>query len=343
MVNDLWTRVTDPDRTFIIAEAGVNHNGDIGLARQLVDAAVSAGADAVKFQTFKAESVATAQAPKAQYQETTTDGQESQLEMLRRLELSAEAHHELFAYCRNKGVEFLSTAFDEESLDFLNGLRVPFFKIPSGEITNYALLRRTARTGKPVILSTGMSSLEEIESAVGILRKEGTQNIALLHCVTSYPARARDVNLRAMQAMTKAFGLPVGYSDHTTGLDVALAAVARGAVILEKHFTLDCSLPGPDHKASLEPGELTDLVKGVRRVEEALGKETKAPAEVELVNRQAIRRSLVARQLIKKGEPFTENNVAAKRPGTGINPMRWPEVIGQTAKRNFEPDEELEL
>ena len=324
---------------FVIAEAGVNHNGDVELAKRLVDVATEAGADAVKFQTFKAERVVSATAPKAEYQLQTTDAAESQLDMLRRLELSPEAHRELQAYCQERGVLFMSTPFDEESADLLDELGVPVFKIGSGEITNWPFLEYVARKGKPIILSTGMSYLSEVDEAVRVIHDAGCDQLVLLHCVSNYPADPADANLRAMQTMATAFRVPVGYSDHTPGIEVALAAVALGACVIEKHFTLDKSLPGPDHRASLEPNELHALVHGIRTVEKAIGYGIKQPKPSELDLMRAGRRSLVARSRIEIGQVINRNMLDVKRPGTGIPPSLIQLVIGRCAKRTINVDQ----
>ncbi len=332
-------------RTLVIAEAGVNHNGDIALARQLIDAAARVGADLVKFQTFSADRIVTRTAEKADYQAQTTDKQESQHEMLRRLELSEDAHKELMAHCAARNIGFFSTAFDIESVDLLDRLGQDCFKIPSGELTNLPYLRRIGRTGKPVFLSTGMATLGEVESAIDALEQAGTprNDISVMHCTTQYPTPMEEVNLRAMQSMHRAFGLAVGYSDHTPGIEVSIAAVAMGASIIEKHFTLDRTLPGPDHKASLEPEELAALVTAIRNIETALGDGIKRLAPSEARNRPVMRKSLVARQVIAAGETFSTENMTAKRPGTGISPMRWDEVVGRKAPRDFAQDELIDL
>ena len=317
---------------FIIAEAGVNHNGDVELAKRLINVAAEAGADAVKLQTFKAERVVSATAPKAEYQLQTTDAVESQLDMLRRLELSLEAHRELQAYCQERGVLFMSTPFDEESADLLDELGVPVFKVGSGEITNWPFLEYVARKGKPIILSTGMSYLSEVDEAVRVIRDAGCDQLVLLHCVSNYPADPADANLRAMQTLAAAFGVPVGYSDHTLGIEVAIAAVALGACVIEKHFTLDRSLPGPDHRASLEPDELKSLVRGIRTVEAALGHGCKKPAASEANTAAVARRSLVAVQDIPAGTTLTEELIATKRPGTGLPPAMRPYLVGRTVR-----------
>ena len=316
---------------FIVAEAGVNHNGSLEMARQLVDVAARAGADAVKFQTFKAERVVSATAPKAEYQLETTDAAESQLDMIRRLELSPEAHRELQAYCQEQGVLFMSTPFDKESVDLLDELGVPVFKIGSGEVTNWLLLEHIARKGKPIILSTGMSYLSEVDEAVRVIREAGNEQLVLLHCVSNYPADPADANLCAMQMMAAAFQVPVGYSDHTPGIEVALAAVALGACVIEKHFTLDRDLPGPDHKASLEPAELKSMIQGLCTVEKALGNGVKRPQESEMSSRAAGRRSLIAARTIQSGTIITREMLTAKRPGTGIPPTQERLLVGRTA------------
>ncbi len=333
------------NRIFIIAEAGVNHNGSLKMAMQMVDVAVAAGADAVKFQTFKAERVISSSAPKAGYQKETTDADESQLEMVKRLELDEAAHIQLYQYCHDKDIQFLSTPFDLESIDLLNHLGMTIFKIPSGEITNLPYLRRIGKLGKPIILSTGMATLGEIEAAIDVLEQTGTLRtcITVLHCSTEYPTAMIDVNLRAMLSIREAFGVRVGYSDHTQGIEVAIAAVAMGATTIEKHFTLDCNLPGPDHKASLEPHELKAMVASIRNIEQALGDGIKRPSLSESENITIVRKSLVATHRIKAGEVFSPENITAKRPGTGISPMRWDEVMGKKAPRNFAVDEVIEL
>lgn len=320
---------------FIIAEAGVNHNNDIILAKQLVDVAVEAGADAVKFQTFKAENLVSTEAPKARYQLGTTDADESQFEMLRKLELSLEAHRELQAYCQARDIVFMSTPFDQSSADFLDELGVPVFKIGSGEVTNWPLLKHIARKNKPVIFSTGMSYLSEVDAAVRLMHRTGNSQIVVLHCVTNYPAEPSAVNLRAMLTLSTALQVPVGYSDHTPGIAIPLAAVALGACVLEKHFTLDKTLPGPDHRASLDPQELQLLVEGVRSVEQALGSGLKTPASTEFENRAIVRRSLAAAQDIAVGNVFTEEDLMSLRPANGISPTLIENVVGRTAKRSL--------
>ena len=329
-------------RTFIIAEAGVNHNGSLELAKKMIDVAVDAGADAVKFQTFKAEKVVSRYAPKAEYQKKTTSADESQLEMVKKLELDKVAHEELLAHCRFRNIQFLSTPFDLESIDLLNKLGLEIFKIPSGEITNLPYLRKIGAMKKEIIISTGMADLGEIEDALDVLTSVGTKlkDITVLHCNTEYPTPMQDVNLNAMQTIKSAFpGIHVGYSDHTEGIEVSIAAVAMGATILEKHFTLDKNMEGPDHKASLEPDELTAMVMAIRNIEKALGNGIKKSSPSELKNKPIGRKSIVAIKNIQKGESLTEENLTIKRPGTGISPMRWDEVIGQVAQKDYEEDE----
>ena len=317
---------------FIIAEAGVNHNGDMDMARKLVEVAAEARADAIKFQSFRAEKVVSRSAPKAEYQLKTTDATESQEQMLRKLELSPEAHVELQAHCKEVGLQFISTAFDIESVDLLAELGVPVFKIPSGEVNNLPFLDHVARKGKPVILSTGMSYLDEVEQAMRVMHSAGCQRMVVLHCVSNYPADSADVNLRAMETIAAGLDVPVGYSDHTLGIHVPLAARAMGACVIEKHFTLDRKLPGPDHPASLEPDELAEMVKGIRAVESALGHGRKEPADSELNNRQVVRRSLAAMIDLAPGEVLTANMLTQLRPGTGIAPTFMDQVIGRTLR-----------
>jgi N-acetylneuraminate synthase len=323
---------------FIIAEAGVNHNGSLNTAKRLVDIAVSAGADAVKFQTFKAQRIVSPVAPKAEYQLRNTGVNESQYNMLRHLELSSEAHLELFEYCKKNDILFMSSPFDEESVDFLADLGIAVFKIPSGEITNLPYLAYVAEKKKPMIVSTGMANLGEVETAIKILEKAGNRNIVLLQCVSTYPASPENVNLRAMQTMATAFGVPVGYSDHTKGIEVALAAVALGACVIEKHFTLDRNLSGPDHLSSLDPDELKALVRGIRIVESALGHGRKEPAESEVDTASAARKSLVAAQVIPVGTTLTKELIAIKRPGTGLPPFMRPYLIGRTLRQTVNAD-----
>lgn len=332
-------------RTLIIAEAGVNHNGDMSLAKRLVDVAAEAGADLIKFQTFNAGRLVTREARKAEYQLRSTDGAESQFEMLRRLELSDADHRQLIDHCRQRGIGFFSTGFDIESVDQLVQMGVRQFKVPSGEITNLPYLRHISRYGYTVILSTGMATMGEIEAAIEVLESAGTprHDIKVLHCTTEYPTPMSEVNLRAMQSIAAAFGVDVGYSDHTRGIEVAVAAVALGATVIEKHFTLDRNLPGPDHKASLEPDELKAMVAAIRNIEIAMGDGIKRITESERKNRPIARKSLVASTRIKAGEPFSAENLACKRPGSGISPMRWDEVLGRRAPRDFSTDEMIEL
>lgn len=332
-------------KTLIIAEAGVNHNGDITLAKKLIDCAAEAGADVVKFQTFNASRQATRDAEKAAYQVQRTNSAESQQEMLRRLELTEAMHHELIAHCTLSNISFLSTGFDIESVDLLDSLGQEYFKIPSGEITNLPYLRHIGRFGKRIIISTGMSTLGDIELAIEVLEKAGTPRakFTVLHCTTEYPTPMFEVNLRAMQSIQAAFGVDVGYSDHTQGIEVAIAAVAMGATVIEKHFTLNRALPGPDHQASLEPMELIAMVRAIRNIEAALGDGIKRLMPSEIKNRSIVRKSIIAKREIKVGEPFTLENIAIKRPGTGIPPTQWDEILGKNARRNFLPDELIEL
>lgn len=332
-------------RTLIIAEAGVNHNGDIKLAMQLIDAAADAGADLVKFQTFSADRQVTRAAKKAEYQTHNTDSTESQHAMLRRLELTEIMHHQLVAHCAERKIGFLSTGFDIESVDFLVSLGQTCFKVPSGEITNLPYLRHVGRLGHEIILSTGMATIGEIEAAVDAIEHAGTPRtkITVLHCTTEYPTPMAEVNLRAMQSIHVAFGAAVGYSDHTEGIEVAIAAVAMGATVIEKHFTLSRQLPGPDHQASLEPEQLKAMVSAIRNIEVALGDGIKRLTPSESKNRPIARKSLVARKAINAGEIFSTQNLTAKRPGTGISPMRWDEVLGKKAPRDFSVDELIKL
>lgn len=331
-------------RTLIIAEAGVNHNGDPALARRLVDLAAEAGADLVKFQTFSADRLVTASAEKAEYQKAA-GASESQHAMLCRLELTREMHEALIEHCKSRGIAFFSTAFDRESVDMLADLGLDCFKIASGEITNLPLLRHVGQRGGRVIVSTGMASLEEIRETLAALEHAGTprDRVTVLHCNTEYPTPMADVNLRAMLTLRDELSVAVGYSDHTLGIEVPIAAVALGAVMIEKHFTLDRSLPGPDHKASLEPGELKAMVAAIRNIELALGDGIKQPTASESKNKPIARKSLVAARAIRAGEAFTEANLAVKRPGTGVSPMRWDEVLKRKAPRDFAPDELIEL
>lgn len=331
-------------KTMIIAEAGVNHNGDMAVARKLIDAAATAGVDYVKFQTFKTENLVSFNAPTAEYQQKATN-ETSQFAMLKRLELSREQHLELIEYCNEKGIKFLSTAFDLDSIDLLAEFNLDFWKIPSGEITNYPYLAKIARFGQPIVMSTGMCDNQDIENAIRVLCKNGAnrQDITLLHCNTQYPTPFEDVNLLAMRTLADTFGVSTGYSDHTIGIEVPIAAVALGAKVIEKHFTIDRNMDGPDHKASLEPDELAAMVSAIRNIEKALGSGEKCASASETPNKAVARKSIVAKRHIKQGEIFTEDNLTVKRPGNGISPMRWNEVIGSTAQRNYFPDELIEL
>lgn len=329
-------------KTLIIAEAGVNHNGSLEMAKKLVDAAKASGADIVKFQTAKLDSLVSQSADMADYQKKNTGAEESQKDMLSKLLLSFEDFVILSDYCKEVGIQFLSTPFDIESICFLDDI-LDIWKVPSGEITNYPYLVEIGKSKKRVILSTGMAEIDEIQAAIDVLRNNGTEDITILHCTTEYPAPIEDVNLNVMQTLKEQFGCPVGYSDHTKGIEVDLAAVALGATVIEKHFTLDRNLPGPDHKASLEPDELKKMVDGIRKVELALGIKEKKPSDAELKNRLVARKSIVAKKNIKAGEELTEDNITTKRPGTGINPMRWNDVIGTKAVRDFNEDELIEL
>jgi N,N'-diacetyllegionaminate synthase len=329
-------------KTFIIAEAGVNHNGSLQLARDMIEAAAKAGADAVKFQTFKPESLVSRYAPKAEYQKIGTDVFGSQLDMLKKLELDINAHSELIKHCRDKNIRFISSPFDLESIDLLSDLGLDMLKIPSGEITNLPYLQKIGALKKEIILSTGMADLGEIEDALDVLMEAGTElkNITVLHCNTEYPTPMHDVNLKAMQTVATAFhGVQVGYSDHTRGIEVPIAAVAMGATAIEKHFTLDKNMEGPDHRASLEPAELKAMVRAIRNIEKALGNGIKKPSPSELKNKPVVRKSLVAAKPILKGEVFTEENLTVKRPGTGISPMRWDEMLGKHAQKKYVEDE----
>jgi len=326
---------------FIIAEAGVNHNGDIELAKKLIDVAVESGADAVKFQTFKAENLVSKHAEKAEYQKVTTDKNESQYDMIKKLELDMPTHQELMAYCAEKKILFLSTPFDLESIDLLNDLGLDLFKIPSGEITNLPYLKKIGSYNKNVILSTGMADIGEIEDALDILTSSGTQkeNITVLHANTQYPTPMEDVNLKAMVTIGKTFDVKYGYSDHTLGIEVDIAAVALGATVIEKHFTLDKTMEGPDHKASLEPDELAEMVKAIRNIEKALGSGIKKPSPSEKPNMNIARKSIVAACDISAGDLLDETNLTIKRPGGGLNPMAWDAICGTTATRNYKADE----
>jgi N,N'-diacetyllegionaminate synthase len=332
-------------KTTIIAEAGVNHNGSIESAKKLVEIAAESGADYVKFQTFKAETLVTKTADKAEYQQNVTDNNESQFDMLKKLELDRKTHEELIDYCNAKDIQFLSTAFDHDSIELLAELNIPLFKIPSSEITNLPYLRHIGKMGKPIIMSTGMSTLDEVHNALNILIESGAEKeqITILHCNTEYPTPMKDVNLKAMLTIQDELGVNIGYSDHTLGIEIPIAAVAMGATVIEKHFTLDRTLLGPDHAASLEPEELKAMVTAVRNIERAMGDGVKKPSHSEIKNIQIARKSIVAKKCIKKGGPFTENNLTVKRPGMGISPMLWDNVIGQKAKQKFKPDDPIVL
>lgn len=333
--------------TIIIAEAGVNHNGSIEMAKQLVLKAKEAGVDYIKFQTFKASKLVTKYAKQAEYQQKNIgNGDENQYQMLKKLELSAEDHETLIDYCNELGIKFFSTAFDFDSIDYLHSLNLGLWKIPSGEVTNYPFLKRIAAYNEPTILSTGMCDMEDVKAAVEALYKNGLskENLILLHCNTEYPTPFEDVNLKAMEALRKEFGVEVGYSDHTKGIEVPIAAVALGSTVIEKHFTLDRNMEGPDHKASLEPDELKVMVSAIRNIEKAIdGDGTKHVSESEKKNIAIARKSIVAACDIKVGDVFTEENLTVKRPGNGISPMRWEEIIGQKATKNFNEDELIEL
>ncbi|WP_320113079.1 N-acetylneuraminate synthase [Draconibacterium orientale] len=332
--------------TLIIAEAGVNHNGDIEKAKKLIEAAALAGVDFVKFQTFKTDLLVNKSAKQAEYQKKNLNNEnDSQYAMLKKLELTGEMHYELIAHCKKNKINFLSTGFDFESIDFLESLNPPFFKIPSGEITNKPILQHIASKKRPVILSTGMATLQEVKEAIQVLTDNGLkkETITVLHCNTEYPTPMHDVNLKAMHHIQHELGIKIGYSDHTKGIEVPIAAVALGATVIEKHFTLDRTLPGPDHKASLEPDELKNMVDAIRNIEAAIsGSGKKEPSPSELKNKDIARKSIVALCNIKKGELFSEKNLTVKRPGSGINPMLWDEILGQTAKRDFTIDELIE-
>ena len=330
------------EKVFIIAEAGVNHNGDINIAKKLIDVAFDSGANSVKFQTFKAENIVSSNAPKADYQLNSTEKSETQFQMLKKLELDLKSHQILIDYCKIKGIIFLSTPFDIESVDLLNKLGIKIFKIPSGEITNLPYLKKIGALNKKVILSTGMANINEIRDALRILTDAGTpkKNIIVLHANTEYPTPFEDVNLLAMQTIGRTFDVKVGYSDHTNGIEVPIAAVALGACVIEKHFTLDRNMEGPDHKASLEPPELKAMVSAIRNIEKAMsGNGNKEPSNSEKKNIPIARKSIVAKTNIKKGEIFSENNITIKRPGTGISPMLWYNVIGKISSTDFKPDD----
>jgi len=327
--------------TIIIAEAGVNHNGSIELAKKLIDVAAEAGAYFVKFQTFKAETLVTQTADKAEYQKKITNTDESQFEMIKKLELDRKTHEELIDYCKIKDIQFLSTAFDHDSIDLLALINIPLFKIPSGEITNLPYLRHIGKMGKPIIMSTGMSTLDEVRDALNLLIEAGAEKeqITILHCNTEYPTPMEDVNLKAMLTLRDELGVKVGYSDHTLGIEVSVAAVAMGAAVIEKHFTMDRTLPGPDHAASLEPEELKAMVIAIRNIEKAMGDGEKKPSPSETKNISIARKSIVAKKLIKKGELFSEENLTVKRPGMGISPMEWYTLIGKAASSDYGMDD----
>lgn len=328
---------------YIIAEAGVNHNGSIDIAKKLVKAAKQAGADCVKFQTYITENLVTTTAKKADYQIHNTQNEDTQYSMLKKLELSFDEFRELKRYCEKMNIDFISTPFDFESIDFLESLGMKFWKIPSGEITNFPYLKKIANTKLPVILSTGMCDMEEVSSAVDVLRKNGCSDISILHCTTEYPTPVEECNLNAVRTLKEVYGVKVGYSDHTDSILIPAAAVAVGAEIIEKHFTLDRSMKGPDHKASLEPEQLQEMVSNVRIIEKALGDGVKRPTKSEEPNKPIARKSIVAKEKIYKGEILTEDNLTVKRPGTGINPMKWEDVIGKVATKDFEKDELIKI
>jgi len=333
------------ESVFIIAEAGVNHNGDIELAKQLIDVAAQSGADAVKFQTFTADALLSHNAPKAEYQQQTTDTAETQYAMIKKLELDRSSHQLLLEHCRRKGIMFLSSPFDLESITTLDELGIEIFKIPSGEITNLPYLRKIGSLNKSCILSTGMSTIQEVETALQVLSDAGTSKelVTVLHCNTEYPTPMSDVNLRAMQTMADLLDVNIGYSDHTLGIEIPIAAVAMGARVIEKHFTLSKDLPGPDHQASLEPRQLKEMVIVIRNLEQALGDGHKRPTPSEEKNKSIVRKSIVAKKYIRQGEVFDEENLTTKRPGTGISPMMWDKIVGISANTDFQPDEMIKL
>ncbi len=333
------------DPVYIIAEAGVNHNGDIDIAKKLIDVACDAGADAVKFQTFKSKKLVSKYASKAYYQQQNTKAEESQLDMIKKLELNQRVHEILIAHCIKRKIQFLSSAFDIDSIELLAKYNLPFWKIPSGEITNLIYLRKIGSYSGQVILSTGMADLGEIEDALEVLKDAGTlrENVIVLHCNTEYPTPIEDVNLKAMVTIGQTFKVRVGYSDHTIGIEVPIAAAAMGAVVIEKHFTLDKFMPGPDHKASLEPDELKIMISAIRNIEKALGDGTKRLSPSESKNKPIVRKSIVAARNIKTGEIFTEENISIKRPGNGISPMNWDIIIGKKSLKNYKVDDLIEL
>jgi len=336
------------NHTVIIAEAGVNHNGDINLAKKLIDAAAEAGADYVKFQTFKTELLVSKNAKKADYQiKNQKNKNNSQFDMLKKLELAEETHYKLIDYCKQKNIKFLSTAFDFQSIDFLADLGIDFFKIPSGELTNYPYLKKIAKKKLPVVISTGMANLQEISDALKVFNScefyKNNKNITILHCSSEYPTPMNVVNLSAMNTIGQKFNVEIGYSDHTLGIEIPIAAVAMGAKVIEKHFTLDNNLPGPDHKASLEPIELKNMVTAIRNIEKALGNGEKEPNNLELKNKPLVRKSIIAKKNINKGDILTEENITTKRPGTGLSPFFWDKVIGTSAIKNFNIDDFIEI
>ena len=329
--------------TTIIAEIGVNHNGSIELAKKMIDAAKQCGADYVKFQTAVPEKLISKRAPKADYQKKTTDSEESQLDMIKKITLPLEAFADLKEYCEKCGIKFMSTPFDEDSINYLDSIGMPVWKVPSGEVTNLPYLIQIAKTGKPVIMSTGMCTMDDITAALDVLRENGTKQITVLHCTTEYPAPIDEVNLHAMETMKDELQVDVGYSDHTEGIEVAIAATALGATVIEKHFTLDRNMEGPDQKASTEPDEFSRMIRSIRNIDRALGSYDKIVSESEMRNITAARKSIVAAKAIRAGEVFTEDNLTTKRPGDGISPMKWFDVIGQKAKRDFAEDEKVEI
>ncbi|UOB21233.1 N-acetylneuraminate synthase [Macrococcus armenti] len=328
---------------YIIAEAGVNHNGEMELAKKLIEEAAKSGADAVKFQSFIADKLVTKSAERAKYQDRNTKNNDSQYDMLKKLELDYSKHKELQEFANSFGIDFLSSAFDLDSIDLLEELNMPIYKIPSGEINNVPYLEKIAQTGKPIILSTGMCKLADIEFAIELINENNNSNITILHCSTEYPTPMVEVNLKAMNTIESAFNYPIGYSDHTKGITIPIAAVARGAKVIEKHFTLDKNMEGPDHKASLEPRELTEMVNQIRAVEIALGDGIKRPSNTEIENMKVVRKSIVASKEIKKGEIFTSENLTLKRPGTGISPKQWYDIIGKESKENYQKDDLIRL
>lgn len=330
-------------KTFIIAEIGVNHNGDVKTAEKLIDKACECGVDCVKFQTFRSENLVSKKAKKADYQIENTGNDDSQLSMLKKLELDFSDFSALKNYCDNKGIMFLSTPFDNESIDFLSTLDMPVWKIPSGEITDYPYLKKLAQTGKQIILSTGMCTLNEVADAIKVLKENGSKDITILHCTTEYPTPYNEVNLNAIKTLQNEFGLPVGYSDHTRGTVIPVAAVALGVTVIEKHFTLDRNMSGPDHRASCEPHEMKQMVEAIRNIEAAMGDGIKVPSESEIKNIEIVRKSIVAARDISKGEMLSTNNLAVKRPADGISPMLWEEVLGKKAKCDFCKDDKIIL